>query len=227
MATHHRDLGLAGARGPGRVFVLLVPGVRKGLPQPPPLPPATYLCALLLQHPHLLLSSTQGSHLWDFTCCHTSLRRNTEGPSAEPQVTILSPTQCPSKAAHPWDPALCLLPLYPPTHQDTDTRPIYDWVPSGSPWRSLFPLPDPQGLPDLSLSLPRPSMATSFPAQALPLRHCQLPSPPLPISQKCSSLEGKSYTFFLTFYKMFIFKMFFKRYTNKGMCACVISTCIS
>ena len=94
-----------------------------GLPSPPPLPLAAYLGALLLQHLHLLLSCTQGPHLWDLSCCHTSLGRTTEGPSAKPQKTVLSSTQCSLKAF-----------TEPPvshfsnlsTSQDTTTHPSHD-----------------------------------------------------------------------------------------------------
>lgn len=117
MTTHHRDQSEPGAR---KGLCPAGPGSGRGSSPAPPPPPATYLCALLFQQPHLLLSRTQGPHLWGFTCRHTSLRRNTEGPSAGPQAALSHPLSAPPRPLTPetQPPVSCLSTLSPtsPSH---------------------------------------------------------------------------------------------------------------
>lgn len=216
MTTHHRDQAEPGAR---KGLCPAGPGREKGSSPAPPPPPATYLCTLLFQQPHLLLSRTQGPHLWGFTCRHTSLRRNRGAFSRASSSTSLTHSvllqgHSPLRAS-PRSPAS--LPSHPPVPAITEClRDVHtdryspSLILSGSE-ALLTPAPSPQTL----LSLFRLYLCST--ADCPPLLHTSAKSP----------LKARVTYFLKYFIKCLFLKYFIKRYTNKDMCACVISTCIS
>ena len=104
------------SQGPGKAFALLVPEGGKDLPRPPHRlqPPTSARCC---SSSLTFFSAAPRAPTSGVLPVVTPAWGGTEGPSAGPQAALLSPTQCSSKATHPWDPAPGLLPLYPLTHQ--------------------------------------------------------------------------------------------------------------